>query len=744
MRRAARFLIVLLAGLAVLTAVGYVAATSVTREWFEKDLRLRTQLAVAAANHSLVESWNTDRPRLRSILTDITRDERIMGAAACAPDGTLLSATEAYPGEFSCRATLGRQRLETDGTPVPWEMTTDLPAGPVHLSASPITSDGTHIGTLLLVHDMSFVSRREATTRNLLLVLFFVLSIAASLITLLAARFAWRGWTRELQRALSGEGAKEFQPLVRDVRSLVERIASEREADVRSGPWTPARLRSALKQHLQGERVVVLANREPYIHENSPEGVRVLHPASGLVTALEPVMRACSGVWVAHGAGSADRETSDSLGHISVPPGEESYVLRRVWLSEQQERGYYYGFSNEGLWPLCHLAHTRPVFRADDWEQYVAVNRMFADAVCEEVDSDDPIVLVQDYHFALAPRMIRERLPRATILTFWHIPWPNSERIGICPWREQLISGLLGSSIVGFHTQQHCNNFIDSVDAFMESRIDRESNAIIQGKRRTLVRPYPISIEWPVHWLDKVPSVAECRSAVRKDLGLPDDILLGVGVDRLDYTKGIEERILAVDSLLSRRPELRGRFVFAQLAAPSRTKIDRYRELNERIEQLVQQTNDRWGTNGYHPVVLLRSHHEPLTVFRYFRAADVCYVSSLHDGMNLVAKEFVAARDDERGVLVLSQFTGAARDLTEALIVNPYDVRQAGDALAAALNMPAHEQRERMRSMRRVVSEFNVYRWAGRMLVDAAEVRRRDRMTGRLSSTHPAPGYAHR
>jgi len=513
---------------------------------------------------------------------------------------------------------------------------------------------------------------------------------------------------------------------------------------VRSGPWTPARLRSALKQHLQGERVVVLANREPYIHENSPEGVRVLHPASGLVTALEPVMRACSGVWVAHGAGSADRETSDSLGHISVPPGEESYVLRRVWLSEQQERGYYYGFSNEGLWPLCHVAHTRPVFRADDWDQYVAVNRMFADAVCEEVDSDDPIVLVQDYHFALAPKMIRERLPRATILTFWHIPWPNSERIGICPWREELISGLLGSSIVGFHTQQHCNNFIDSVDAFMESRIDRESNAIVQGKRRTLVRPYPISIEWPVHWLDKVPSVAECRGAVRKDLGLPDDILLGVGVDRLDYTKGIEERILAVDSLLSRRPELRGRFVFAQLAAPSRTKIDRYRELNERIEQLVQQTNERWGSDGYHPVVLLRSHHEPLTVFRYFRAADVCYVSSLHDGMNLVAKEFVAARDDERGVLVLSQFTGAARDLTEALIVNPYDVRQAGDALAAALNMPPQEQRERMRSMRRVVSEFNVYRWAGRMLVDAAEVRRRDRMTGRLSSTHPAPGYAHR
>jgi trehalose 6-phosphate synthase len=341
---------------------------------------------------------------------------------------------------------------------------------------------------------------------------------------------------------------------------------------------------------------------------------------------------------------------------------------------------------------------------------------------------------VQDYHFALAPKMIRERLPRATILSFWHIPWPNAERMGICPWGEELISGLLGSSIVGFQTQQHCNNFIDSVDAFMESRIDRENHAIVQGGRRTLVRPYPISIEWPVRWLDTVPPADACRLSVRRELGLGDDTLLGVGVDRLDYTKGIEERLLAVDALLGRHADLRGRFVFVQLAAPSRTKISRYRELNERVESLVDEINRKWGDGEYRPIVLRRAHHEPAAVFRYFRAADVCYVSSLHDGMNLVAKEFVAARDDDLGVLVLSQFTGAARDLTEALIVNPYDLEQASDALAAALRMPAGEQRERMRSMRRMVSEFNVYRWAGRMLIDAAELRRRERMTGRLST----------
>jgi trehalose 6-phosphate synthase len=404
-----------------------------------------------------------------------------------------------------------------------------------------------------------------------------------------------------------------------------------------------------------------------------------------------------------------------------------------VWLTEEEESGYYYGFSNEGLWPLCHLAHERPLFRAEDWQHYVHVNRKFADAVCEEVDSDDPIVLVQDYHFALAPKMIREKLPRATIISFWHIPWPNAEHFGICPWREELISGLLGSSVVGFHTQQHCNNFIDSVDAFMESRIDREATAVFQGRHKTLVRPYPISIEWPVRWLSKVPPVAEARPSVRRELGLSEDALLGVGIDRLDYTKGIEERFSAVDELLQRHPEFRGRFTFVQLAAPSRTKIARYRELNERVEALAAEINGKWSRDGYRPIVLLLAHHEPTSVFRYYRAADLCYVSSLDDGMNLVAKEFVAARDDEQGVLVLSQFTGAARDLTEALVVNPYDVRQAAGALAAALHMPTSEQRVRMQSMRRLVSEFNVYRWAGRMLVDAAELRRKERMSGRLT-----------
>jgi trehalose 6-phosphate synthase len=305
--------------------------------------------------------------------------------------------------------------------------------------------------------------------------------------------------------------------------------------------------------------------------------------------------------------------------------------------------------------------------------------------------------------------------------------------MGICPWRNELLEGMLGSSIIGFHTQQHCNNFIDSVDRYLETRIDREQHAVVMQGQRTLIRPYPISLEWPVHWVETAPSPEECRAQVWRELGLKSNALLGVGVDRLDYTKGVGERLLAVEQLLERYPEFRGRFSFAQVAAPSRTKIDRYRQLNEEVEVLAARINNRFGTSSYRPIILLRYHHEPPAVFRYFRAADLCYVSSLHDGMNLVAKEFVAARTDLKGVLVLSEFTGAAKELTEALIVNPYDLEASSDALAAALNMPLEQQRDRMRSMRTLLSQLNVYRWAGKMLVDAARVRDRERVSGRLA-----------
>ena len=744
MRQALRFTFALIAGLGLLTWGASVLVNRTTREWFDRDIRLRSDLAVSGARAALVARWNPQEPdQLRGILEEIARDERIMAVAACGADLTLLARTVHFPPQLSCSAINGRLRADTGSEPAAGFVGSEvflLAGGNVHLSAMPLVGDGTTLGFVVLIHDLAFVERREATTRRFLLIAFGVLSLSAAVVTLLAARLSWRDWSNELRNLLRGGAAKpEFRPFLRDVRDLVDRLASEREADGMGGLWTPHRLKNTLSRYLHGERVVIVANREPYIHERATDGaIRLVHPASGLVTALEPVMRACSGVWIAHGGGSADREAADPKGRLRVPPGAEAYTLRRLWLTEKEERGYYYGFSNEGLWPLCHIAHMRPVFRSDDWHHYEEVNRKFADAVSEEVEGDDPIILVQDYHFALLPRMIRERLPRATVITFWHIPWPNSERFGICPWRHDLLAGMLGSSILGFHTRFHCNNFIDTVDRFLEARIDREESAVVHQAQWTLVRPYPISIEWPNAWAKASPMPAECRAEVVAELGLAPDALIGVGVDRLDYTKGIEERLLAVERLLEQRADLRGRFTFVELAAPSRTIIPQYRQLNADVERVAARVNQRFSEGSYRPVIVLRAHHEPPRVFRFYRAADLCYVSSLHDGMNLVAKEFVAARDDERGVLVLSHFAGAARELTEALIVNPYDLDQASRALGAALDMPVDEQQDRMRSMRAFVAEFNVYRWAGRMLVDAARLRRRERLAGRLGSASVA------
>lgn len=732
----AQFILALLVGLALLTWAASGVVQTTAREWFERDVSSRAQLVLVGARQSLANAWYGDPKDLQKQLNDLARDERVMGVSACSADFSPRANTQGFPEGFGC-SVIGIRALGAEedlGRLQEWNTVAILPTGRVHVSVMPVGDQEQQLGFVILLHDLSYIERREAQARTFLIGVFCILAVMAFGVPMFVAKWARYGWSLELRSLLRGGGQQshEFQPILSDMRELVGRMANDREDA--PGLWTAERLKQTLNRHLHGEKIVILANREPYIHQHAADGgIEVQHPASGLVTALEPVMRACSGVWIAHGSGDADRETVDRNDHVRVPPGEESYHIRRVWLSEEEQQGYYYGFSNEGLWPLCHVAHARPIFRAEDWRQYRAVNQKFADAICSEVDSKDPIILVQDYHFALAPAMIRKRLPSATVIVFWHIPWPNAERMGICPWRNELLAGLLGSSILGFHTQLHCNNFLDSVDRYLETRIDREHNAVVMQGHRTLIRPYPISLEWPVRWVETAPSPEECRAQVWRDFGLKPNALLGVGVDRLDYTKGVEERLLAVELLLERYPEFRGRFSFAQLAAPSRTKIDRYRELNETVERLAHRVNQRFGTEGYQPIILLRSHHEPPEVFRFFRAADLCYVSSLHDGMNLVAKEFVAARTDLKGVLVLSEFTGAARELTEALIVNPYDLEGCSDALAAALKMPAEEQQDRMRSMRSLLVQFNVYRWAGKMLVDAARLRNQERVTGRLA-----------
>ncbi len=738
----ARVLLPLFVVLALLAWGATSLLNATARSWFERDATTRSRLAVSSAHDTLVEQLETgDRLRLSSVLEEIGRGDHIIGAAACSTSGATLAFTPAFPAVFGCEPGGGTEASTIESAESrDFDFSAMLDGRPVRVSVVSVRGVEGELGRMVLVHDMSYAALRESAMERMTVAVFAVVAVLAALLTVLAQRISWRSWTRELRRLLLlGRGpfasrpSPRFQPLLADVRRMAAEIASE-ESRASGGPWSAERLQRTLERSLHGEGVVVVSNREPYLHERaSGGGVKVVRPASGLVTALEPVMRACSGTWIAHGSGSADRATVDRRDRVSVPPGEEAYALRRVWLSPEEERGYYYGFSNEGLWPLCHTAHTRPIFRASDWRDYQLVNERFADAVSEEVSGPDPIVLVQDYHFALAPGLIRRRLPRATVIAFWHIPWPSAERFATCPWAKDLLTGLLGSSVLGFHTQAHCNNFIESVERFLEARIDRERHAVILGGRETLVRSYPISIDWPNRAASTVAPAAECRRSVVAELGLEPDALIGVGVDRLDYTKGIEERLQAVERLLERFPHLRGRFTFVQLAAPSRTLLAQYRELHHSVERLAARVNERFASGTYQPVILLRANHDPSAVFRFLRAADVCYVSSLHDGMNLVAKEFVAARDDERGVLVLSRFTGAARELTEALIVNPYDLEEASAALATAVAMPEQEQADRLRAMRGFVAEFNVYRWAGRMLTDAARVRQHGRLADRLS-----------
>ena len=485
--------------------------------------------------------------------------------------------------------------------------------------------------------------------------------------------------------------------------------------------WTKERLETTVRERLRGARVVVVANREPYIHVTQNEGICCLRPASGLTTALDPVMRACGGVWVAHGSGDADRAVVDQHDRVLVPPENPAYTLRRVWLSKEEELGYYYGFSNEALWPLCHIAYTRPRFDARDWEQYRRVNQKFAAAILEEVGGDPAVVFVQDYHFALLPRMLKQARPDLLVAQFWHIPWPNREAFRVCPWQTEILDGLLGNDLLSFHIQYHCNNFLETVDRGLESRVDMEQFAVTYGGHVTSIRPHPISIDPDIARSYQPADAATAARRLRRSLHLRDEAIL-LGVDRVDYTKGIPERFRAVDRLLTVHPEWCGKVTLVQVGAPSRVHIPAYRHLIEEVKALADEINWRHGSETWKPIVLLNEHHTSDEVIALSRIAAACVVSSLHDGMNLVAKEFVAARDDLRGVLVLSEFTGAARELDGALLINPYAVDKFAETLHQALTMPEDDQERRMQRMRLQVSDNNIYRWAGMLLSEIAKL----------------------
>ncbi len=452
------------------------------------------------------------------------------------------------------------------------------------------------------------------------------------------------------------------------------------------------------------------------MHVHAAKEIKCIVPASGMVTALEPILKACGGLWIAHGAGDADKETVDKNGKIAVPPGEGKYILKRLWISKKEEEHFYYGFSNEGIWPLCHLAHTRPVFREEDWEYYKKVNLSFATAVLHEIkDLDQPFILVQDYHFALLPELIKNERPDAIVAIFWHIPWPNPESFSICPWQSEILRGMLGADLVGFHTQYHCNNFLETVNNAIDSRVKWDNFSVMIGTRTTLVKSFPISIAFTLKDYDnkdeKVFKPREILAAYNIKAQF-----MGIGVERIDYTKGIAERFLAIEQFLEKNPGYIGRFTFVQIGAPSRTLLKSYSDTVSKVESEAIRINQKYKMKDWKPILLLIRHHSHEEIAPFYKGANLCMVTSLHDGMNLVAKEFVAARNNNDGVLILSRFAGASQELKGALKINPYDIGQMSDTIKLALEMPRKTQLKRMQLMRQQVVEHNIYLWAAGLL----------------------------
>jgi alpha,alpha-trehalose-phosphate synthase [UDP-forming] len=635
--------------------------------------------------------------------------------------------------------------------------------------AIPLHVNGQPAGALVILGDAGYISAEGAAVwrQSFWRIVAFVVLIVG--VTFLMVRwFLMRPMTKLAERLRrlrmghldddSGVNSADlslFSPLAREVETITEslleaRAAAAAEARLREAGenlWTAERLTVHVRERLGSSRIFVVSNREPYVHVRQGRETVCVVPPSGLVTAIEPVLLACDGVWVAHGSGSADASMVDEFDRLRVPPQDPHYTLRRVWLSAEEESSYYDGFANEGLWPLCHIAHTRPIFRASDWESYQEVNQKFADAVLHEMEgSANPIVFVQDYHFALLPRLVKAARPDARVAIFWHIPWPNPEAFGICPWQSELLEGLLGSDLIGFHIPLHCNNFLATVDRVLEARTDREHMTARRHGHTTTIRPYPVSVAIEDSGAAR-PAWGPTRDDLLKEFGVRAESLI-VGVDRLDYTKGIVERLMAIERLFEERPWHRGRVSMVQIAAPSRTRIPSYMDLSRKGEEIVDRINSRFQTANWRPVILIERQCSHEEVTRWYRAADICLVTSLHDGMNLVAKEYLAARDDEDGVLVLSKFTGAAIELRDALIVNPYDIDGVADAVHRGLEMGLGERRMRMQRMRRQVMEHNVYRWAASVLGDLRELRLENAETTNVGRPEPVPiqraGGAHR
>ncbi len=670
------------------------------------------------------------------LVESFQKRERLQGCAIYDKDGTILAVTARI-------ADWGRD----EGPYVKGVLAKKSPQGrlkrfgeySVFCYALPILdSQGGDLGVVEVIYDTSDIfSQLTALWRRLSITLIVLLLVIILIMLVIQRRIfvlpviRLTEWFRLFQQGEMdaahpikpgdelGRLASEVEQVALSLR-VARKVASQKASERldREESWTEARLRDVIRAKLGENALYLVSNREPYMHvlDEAAGAPRCIRPAGGVVTALDPIMRASGGMWIAHGAGNADRQFVNSKDKLGVPPEDIGYILKRVWLSKEEEQGYYYGLSNEGLWPLCHITHTRPMFREADWRAYREVNQKFADSLLQELPARNPFVFIQDYHFTLLAKMIKERRPDTSIALFWHIPWPNPEVFATCPYYEQILDGMLACDLIGFQAQIYCNNFLDTANRLLESRVDAETFSVVRLGKETTIRAFPISVN---DTLDRglTGEEEDDIDRLRKEYGLQDKVV-AVGVDRLDYTKGLLERVAAVDRFIEKYPEYKKRFVFIQLAAPSRTHIQRYHDFAGEVEGLVEKVNWKHSEGSWRPILYFERHFSHEEIRPYYALADLCIVSSLHDGMNLVAKEYVSAKADLNGVLILSRFTGAARELTQAVLVNPYSTEEFADSIRLAAEMPAEEKRTRMMHMRETVKTNNVYRWAGSIITE--------------------------
>ncbi len=612
----------------------------------------------------------------------------------------------------------------------------------VYQYVKPVTSINRSKFAVAFYADAGYIDKAIGSIWLRNFIRWFLQAFLVSLVTLLIIRWGIfsqvnkiANWAKAVRTGNLGQikpqpHLKFLDPLHKEIENIAKamneaKATAEEEARLRTSSeaiWTPERLKVEMENLLQKKKMIVVSNREPYMHIHEGKEIKCIVPASGMITAMEPILKACSGLWIASGTGDADKETVNKHDKVEVPPEEPKYTLKRLWLTKEEEAHFYYGFSNEGLWPLCHIAHTRPTFRNDDWLYYKKVNEDFARAVLDETkDEEQPFILIQDFHFALLPELIKKEKPKAKVAIFWHIPWPNPESFGICPWQREILQGMLGADLIGFHTQYHCNHFLETVNNALESRVLWENFSVKMGGRITFVKSFPISIAFTLKDFDNnSPKIKP--SQLLNEHGITSQFI-GIGVDRIDYTKGIIEKFLSIERFLEKNPSYLGKFTFVQIGAPSRMLLKSYSDMVSAVENEANRINLRFKSKTWKAILLLERHHSHEEIAPFYSSADFCMVTSLHDGMNLVAKEFVASRNQNDGSLILSRFAGASQELQGAIIVNPYDIEKSADAIKFALEMTSEEQSQRMIQMRLVIVRHNIYSWAATLLRTMATIK---------------------